>query len=228
MTTTQLNQLDMYLLVKAVFARFFSIWSGNARLTEAVNKFSNNNTAIRAQKKLQEEDSSGITQDKHTLKAALIKKTVLVSKAIASYAFSVNNQELENSVKYTESDLKNMREAMLPTVCEIVCDKAQANLADLGDEGITAATLESLTQLIDDFSGKKTKPQEAISEGKSATKALTDLYLANNTLLRKQLDGLMAQYEETSPEFYRAYVNARPINDRGHRGKGDKTTPPQA
>ncbi|MES2732042.1 MAG: hypothetical protein V4714_09845 [Bacteroidota bacterium] len=227
MTTTQLNQLDMYLLVKAAFMRFSGVWSNNARLTEAVSKFSDNNAAIHVQKKLQEEDGSGITQDKNTLKAALIKKAVFVSKAVASYAFSVNNQELEISVKYPESDMKTMREAMLPAVCEIIRDKAQANLDKLGDEGITAATLDSLTQLIYDYSGKKTKPKEAINDSKDATETLAGLFRSNNTMLKKQMDGLMAQYEESAPEFYQAYVKARPINDRGRRGKVDKVAPPQ-
>jgi ABC-type transporter Mla subunit MlaD len=222
MTTNQLNQLDMYLLVNAIFGRFQAIWNTNTRLTTAINQFTGNLATIETQKKAQEEQSTGIAQDKKTLKEAIAKKAAFIAGGIRAYAFSISNQALE------ESSLKTMREAMLPTACQLILDKAQTHLAQLGDEGITAATLTELSQLVKDFAEKKTKPQEAINDSKEATATLAELFSSNSTMLKKQLDGLMAQYEETAPDFYRAYLNARPINSRGQRGKGDNgTTPPQ-
>lgn len=226
MTTIQMNQLDTYLLIQSLFNRHTKTWSSNNRLSTAFKKFSDNIAAIETQRKHQEEKSTGIAQDKKTTKAALVKKAAFIAGAIRAYAFSVNNEELEARVPYTESMLKNLREGMLLTACQVIMEKAQANLAQLGDEGVTAELLAGTTQLIAEFTGKKIKPQEAIYERKMVTATLIDLFSTNNTLLKKQIDMLVAQYEEKSPDFYGAYLNTRQISRRGQRIKFNDSAPP--
>jgi hypothetical protein len=63
----------------------------------------------------------------------------------------------------------------------------------------------------------------AVSVSKVSTVNIGELVRSLNVLLNDEIDVLMLLFEETQPDFYRAYKNARIIVDYNGRGPAKDT-----
>ena len=89
---------------------------------------------------------------------------------------------------------------------------------ELGKYGITAAKLALFKKRIDAYDGVKVAPRQNRVKKRAATLLLTQLVRDAVGILRDQLDGLMVQFQESSPNFYEEYFAARAVVDnRGSR-----------
>lgn len=68
------------------------------------------------------------------------------------------------------------------------------------------------------------------SRSKVSTSKIGEAFDSISKMLKEEIDVLMLLFEESHPDFYRAYKNARMIVEYTGRGKtnGDETTPPPA
>lgn len=226
MTDAQINQLNMYIQVQKTYEDFPNIWSSNARLTTDHSTLLANILVIEAQRDTQEVGNKGISQDKNVQKESLVTQAAFVATAVKTFANDTNNNELANNVNYSISKLRGMREMELLAAAKVIHEKAQAQAALLSDYGITAATLPDLLASINAFKELQPKPQKAINSSKTATKTLAAIMKETNELLSNQMDGKMAQYERTAPDFFNAYTNARQVISRG-KSSAKKSAPPK-
>lgn len=151
---------------------------------------------------------------KNQLKATLIAQAIDVSRKVAAYATIVNNTVLLNEVKYPESDLKRCADTILKDRCQVIYDRANANVAALATYGVTAAILTGLQTAITNFNAAIPKPRLGINDKKQATTQLASL-LDNVDINLSKIDTLVEIVRITQVNFYRGYKNARRIVETG-------------
>lgn len=112
------------------------------------------------------------------------------------------------------------------------CVKA-GSLSWLSDYDVKQADLDRPQQLIVDHDELAPQPQVAIGSAKGAGQAMDAAFDRADGVLNNGIDKLMLKYEDTNPDFFRDYRNARMIIDRpgGHgngngNGNGTASAPP--
>jgi hypothetical protein len=108
---------------------------------------------------------------------------------------------------------------MLPTVFR---DAGLANLNDLAPFNVTQAMLDDLGKARVDFLEAKTKPRSKIGEKAGCTATLGPMLHDAMSLVRLQLDKLMASFRLSQPAFYAGYLSARVIIDRHGQISGEQ------
>ena len=171
-------------------------------------------TQIQAIRELQEFDKTGITVNKGQLRVALIAGAIDVDRRVVAYATNVNNAVLLAEVGYTESDLKRSPDTVLKDRCQVIYDRANANVAALATYGVTAATLTTLLTAITNFNAAIPKPRIGIADKKQATDQLAVLFDALDANFDK-IDTLVEMVKVSQPNFYNEYRNLRKIIDTG-------------
>ena len=117
------------------------------------------------------------------------------------------------------------REAAVLSRVRDIHAAATAELAKLGDYGITQAKLTALKKKIDAFEASLAKPRQQIATGSAATQSLQSQFADADTILNKRLDKLVYQFKDSAPDFFNEYQTARSIVDiRGGR-KTNKVSP---
>jgi hypothetical protein len=214
MNTRQINQYDMYLRVQKALDTNKGIWTGNSRFTANYEAFVRNLQAIEALIARAEADSTAISRQKNAWREQLIDDTTRLVKKVLSFAADTQDKALAAHIDHSRSELRNLRESLLPGICYAVCDKAAGYLPQLAEYGVTQAELAGLRSLADQFKAIIPEPKLVISTGKQVTGALADAFRQNNDLLREQLDGKLEQFKDGQPAFYAAYFDARNVIDR--------------
>jgi hypothetical protein len=102
---------------------------------------------------------------------------------------------------------------MLAPACQNIYNAASSNATALVSYGINAAMLTTFQTAINDYSAAVPKPRTAKSNKSTYTKNINSLVLDLDTLLRDQLDKLVASYKVSKPDFYNTFRTARIIID---------------
>jgi hypothetical protein len=222
MNTRQINQYDMYLRVQKALHIHKALWTGNGRFTANYETFVRNVQTIETLIARAEADSTAISRQKNAWREQLIDGTTRLVKKVLSFAADTQDKALAAQIDHSRSDLRNLRESLLPGICYAVCEKASGYLPQLAEYGVTEAELAGLRSLADQFKAIIPEPKLVISTGKQVTGALADAFRQNNDLLREQLDGKLEQFKDGQPAFYAAYFDARNVIDRnGKKGEGE-------
>jgi hypothetical protein len=156
----------------------------------------------------------------------MCKAANIIAGAVAAYAHKINNHELLTRVDTSLSILASGRGQNSSDKCKDILSAAKANLTVLGDYDVKQGDLDNLSQLIDAYDLLAPAPQVARASSKSTSQALDAAFDKADGILNNSLDNLMLRFEDTQPEFFRDYMNARQIIDlRGGHGNGQKPTP---
>ncbi len=186
--------------------------------------FKSTSAQIRAEAKKQKTAmSTGITEDKDTLRSNMADMAARVCASIQSYADATGDRELFASVDYTRTSFTGGREIDAANLAEGVLAIGTEKLEVLGDYGVDQAQLDELDDTIEGFSNAIGKPRAKISERKTVTDSLPDLFAKADKHL-EQMDRLTKQLEVSFAEFVQGYRNARIIVDYrtpGKKGEGE-------
>ena len=170
---------------------------------------------------------TGSAEDKDAARLALCKAGLIIAGAVSAYAHQTGNHELLVRVDTTLTLLLGGRGQDSFSKCEDILSAATANLAALADYSVTQADLDNLQSLLDDYEELLPLPQVAIGSAKSVGQAIDAALDRLDGILNNGLDNLMLKYEDTHPDFFNDYTNARIIIDRpGGHGNGTPPTPP--
>ena len=170
---------------------------------------------------------TGSAEDKEAARLALCKAALIIAGAVAAYAHQAGNHELLVRVDTTLTLLLGGRGQDSYSKCEDILSAATANLVALADYAVTQASLDNLQQLLDDYDELLPLPQVAIGSAKSTGQAIDASLDRIDGILNNGLDNLMLKFEDTNPDFFNDYTNARIIIDRpGGHGNGGSPTPP--
>jgi hypothetical protein len=156
---------------------------------------------------------SGVATDKKVLRASLCQQGADIAAVVYAYAASIGNNTLKESMAFSRSDLRNMRDDQLAPTSLNIHDTANANLVSLAFYGITAPMLASFNSLIEDYSDAVPTPRNAAVLRKTYSAELKTLFIEADSLLTEQMDKTAVQFKAANLQFYDAYKNNRIIID---------------
>lgn len=222
MTDRQENKLSMAKTVQLVLNNNSAIVSTPTAFSATKTELDAEITSIDGIAQVQTINNTGSAKDKTQAENTAIDKAIALIGPAKSCARAQNNNTLYESLNYSKSDLKKLRDTTLPQTLTQIRDVLQNNLALFTDYGITADDITDFTAQIAAITPLQSAPRNAITTGKAATTALRAEFKNLDAIL-KRLDGLAAG-KSKYPDFYNAYKAARVIVDtkaKGGEGKGD-------
>jgi len=217
MKDIQENKLSMYLAVKLVCEKYNTTWAALPAFSDAFTEFRNKLKDLQKVVKKQTTNITGVAKDKVQEKEEMILKALQVTSAIYAFAKTTGNDELASQVKFSPSQLRFTRDALLLEFCHHILDMANENAAEIVPYGIAAADITELESEINDFELIIAKTRETLGTRVDATKDITVRMKDIDGILKNRLDQLMLKYKITNSTFYAKYKNARMIIDLGIR-----------
>jgi PEGA domain. len=158
-------------------------------------------------------NTAGMSEMKEQLRNSLIAKTFNIANRTMVYAKIMEKPVLANDVKITESQLRISKDGMLIDKANLIYTRANANLEQLKDYGITAETLKELKDIITQFDTVIPTIRIERNEAKMATSQLNALFTTNDEILQK-IDLLIEIVRQSNPDIYVAYKANRKITNR--------------
>lgn len=146
---------------------------------------------------------------KKALREALADAAVPVALAVAAWAEEEGDIALADQIEFVPSDFLKGREQDALDRATLVHDKADENVLDLDEYGVTPDTVSDLDAHISAFADALSTPRHAIAERKVHTEAIERLFPQIDRVLTKRLDRLVEQLKGTP--FYSEYKTAREI-----------------
>lgn len=167
--------------------------------------------AIDTTAQLEAQVITGITINKGDLKKALCTSAEGLAAAVYAYATAEEDPVLQQKANYSLSDFLRLKDDELSIIVQNLHDAAADVVASLLAYGVTAATLEALQDLIDEYSSTVSAPRNAAALRKTYVAQLKTLFNEADEILKTQLDKLALQFKASQPEFYSTYKNNRRI-----------------
>ncbi|HYX29075.1 MAG TPA: hypothetical protein VE863_10950 [Pyrinomonadaceae bacterium] len=213
MKTDQTNRVNMYKTVTGVLDDHSAVWNAMAPMVTAVadfkTKVSTIDTAVQKQ-----ETPTGATKDKAEARDALEDVLFLMCRALSFLAHKSGDNDLSALADLTRSDIDKFDSEGLSNRAASVLAQANAKKTDLATVQVTQANLDELTQALADFNEVKAGPRQATAERAAQTESLPTLIRDANSILRNEVDPLVALFSRSNPDFVSAYNSARVIVDR--------------
>lgn len=183
-------------------------------LSNILTNIQTTNASIAIAKVQQEADKSGDTTTKNLLRAALILQAIDVSRRMVAYATNINNNSLLALINYREYDLKRSTDSNLISICQVIRDNANTNIAPLGAYGVTAATVTALQTSITTFSTAVPKLRVGTTDSGETTQLLSSLFKTLKVNWKK-IDTLVEMVRISQPAFYNEYQRVRKVINLG-------------
>jgi hypothetical protein len=221
-----LNLLSMFRTVQAYLEDHVILWGTVPALVAAVAELKTHLDAIDGYEQTRTSGTKGATNVKRNAKTAMLASAHTIAGAVRAFASKTNDGVLFAKVNYSASSLKAIRDAEIANVCQVIHDAANANLAALADYSVTAPTLAAFQSQISAYSDHSTGPREKRSANRAATEMLKVEFAAAERVLTEQIDGLLAAFEKSLPEFFAGYRAVREIIDIPGRKKSKSPAPP--
>lgn len=216
MNAKQENRFNMYLVVKAFFVTNLVLLTTLPNFQVLYNAFLEFIDAISNYSGQQSLNNGGVTKTKLAVRLNLLMLAGNISSRLSAFALFTNNKILQSEIHFSKSKLKSGSDAKINGWSEIIYNRADANLAQLEDYGVTADTLEGLRDAIDSFVGFMPRPKVGKDNLKEATYKLGENFKdAEHTLA--QIDALVFMLELSNPDIFNGYRQARKILGYGIR-----------
>jgi len=212
------DKLNMILATEQVMNDNSGLWNGIGAMVTAVSRLGSKRAEIQGVRGMQEQDLRGIPIDKEEKKGDAIEAALVVIGGLKAFARATGNNSLLKKIDYTRAPMGKARDTIL-----LVRDEANATIGLLVPYNVTATEVNVLSAAIGAYEVMIPKPRVAVNIRKNATEALDRLFREVDEPL-KIMDGLMETLQQTQPDFFKTYKNARIIVDSGKGGNGVKGT----
>ena len=222
MNAKQEAKLNMFRATQKHCADNATIVASIPAFQSAVNSLNAKITSIIATAQQEDLVTKGITIDKAEAKKTLCQLAADVAAPIIAYAAATKNNQLLKEVSFTYSDLFKTKDDQLAPRCKNISDAAQANLAALTPYGISAATVTTLQNTIDNYQSKVPDPRNAAAQKVTIRTNLKNLIKEADTVLKLQMDKTIVGLKTTHPDFVSAYKSNRVIIDPSKTGTSIK------
>lgn len=228
MNAKQDNKVGMFRSVKVACEQSSAVWGSVPAFGASFDKFNTSVKRIQGFSEKQAEESKGATANKKKCRESMCDAALVIAGQVHAYATENNDLELAGKVDVSLSTLLGGRDRASAEKCQAIHRVASEKVADLAEQGVTAAKLKGLQTKIDGYVACLQRPRQIISEGKTATAQLEAEIETADRLLTDGLDKLVLQFKDSEPEFYNNYTNARVIVDNasGHDSGDDSAQPP--
>jgi Carboxypeptidase regulatory-like domain len=217
MNTKQRIKLNMYLAVR-------NFGNQNDAVAKSIPKFGSNFDLLKSTideiqviGEMQGINKTGLAIDKNKLKKLLIAMAVKYSNRIAILAKSNNNDTLLKEVRLNESELGKLPGVTLKDRVQNIYDKADANIDNLSEQGITPDTQKQFLDAITAFNNALATPRSGIAEKRKATQKLPVLFDTADSLI-EIMDLAARSAKDDQPDFYNGYKTSRKLVDTNTGG----------
>ncbi len=225
MKITDQNRVNMVTATSGVIEKYKSIWKDHEAFAEGVDALDQKMEQIDEQLE-HAQGNPGAKELKELARKHLCTSACEVIGAAGSYATKNSDPELAAKVGYSPSEVAAGKASDVVARCKAIWSAATEVVDDLGKYGITTAKLRLFKKRIDAFDGVKVAPRQNRVKKSAAAQLLPQLVRDAVGILRDQLDGLMVQFQQSSPKFYEEYFAARAVVDnRGSRAEETEVTP---
>ena len=218
MNKRNLARVSMFDVMVLFLGRYAAIIDRLPALRAAVDRFIDFLKQTKAAMEEEKLVSEGITADKKTQRSLLTRQTVLIAGAASAQAVATGNAALEAEMAVSHRELDQVSGADFLAKVRRISTLANEHAGALVDYGITADILTSLDHLADVFEGKAPAPRSAINQRSDAGERAAELVSQTNAILKKTIDKLVLQFEQSDPEFYSQYWKSRIIVDAATSG----------
>ncbi len=230
LTAKQDNRLTTAETLLAALTKDPTVYANDKALQVVINRLKQIIADLLPLRQQAQRSTPGKAPSAPTGKEQARKQVALVAAEIAgdvfAYATDRKNANLQALADYSEGDFRNLRGSRLTDAATALYQVTQeaAYKTDLQtDYNITPARAKELSDAIKAFEDAKTKPREAVIDGKTARASLRAEFAELGELLEDRLMRLMRKYERSAPAFYARVVAARITIDRpGEATNGNK------
>jgi len=223
------NKLIMLKAVLSLMQQNQSIWQEAAPLNDASGDLQELIAQIDQAKQSTNQTNSGLVMLKQNLQDALIDQTWELASMLFAFARRTGNTVLQAKVDFPISQLKSLRDGELATTSRNIFDLRVGYEPALEEYGITAAKLDGLAELINQYEQELPNVRVSVSGRKATNEKIKNLMNEAMLIATGQLDRLMIRFKTSQPDFYASYLNARKVVDYGTRyEKPEKEAAPAA
>lgn len=212
MTKRQEAKLGMYEAILALCTQNGVIVALILAFSNAVAELADIVKEIKKVAQVQTKKGSG-SENKKTDQDTLCDLIKSMADAVYAYATKIGDGVLRQSVKYSLSELKNLKDEQLPTTSKEIYDIAKPLAAELADFGVVTQDFTDIENALTSYGNTVTDPSTVIGHKKTATSNLSDLYKAADTVLKTIMDKTIGKFKKNNPDFFKDYKNLRAIKD---------------
>ena len=227
----QQNDLSSDERTLALLKKSLSKFDGLPRMSAAVGELEAGLGQIHQKSSEKETATEGKTKAKNEAERWLILIMMRIGGAARGYASAIGDRPMYEAVSFTRTDLGKLRDQDLLTKARSLLKLATPIAGELAERGIDAEALTLLGTRTAEYEAALGEQMIGIPKRQGASKNVDELFKETSRLLDDEIDGMMEAMEETDPEFYAAYLNARQIKDLGLRHRpddGDQVDQPAA
>ena len=221
MTNRNEDYSGMIKLTLDVWTSKQSIFGTIIAVKEAFLEMAAIKEAIDEKSTKQSETIGGKTINKKDLRKDMSELSAQIGQIIAAYAFANQKEDLKKAVDFPISVYNKKRDEEVLELCKIVREKADANIADLVNYGITQAMVTKLKTNIDTYSGSSKLNILDIKQRKIYTEELRELFMQLRKLVDNKLDKVMMIFQFTHTSEYKLYEEARNSMPKTHAKKSN-------
>ena len=225
MNDRQENYLSMCVATKTTLDNHNATWAATPAFVTQNTDFNLKLSTLQSLKTGQETDITGYAVDKAGKKQDMIDKTMGIIGGLKAYALAENNNVLLEEINYSESDLKQTRDELVASKCQIVQDRAITYSADLLNYNIADGMIAEQQTAIGDYSASSQLPSTK-EDARQVITSQIDGTISEIRGVLEIIDSLVKTFEATQPAFVEEYFNSREIYDLGRGGGGGE--PPSA
>jgi hypothetical protein len=217
MTLRQQSKIAMLMVLTEYLSQNTAIVNTIPNLAGLITQLKTLISQIQAQSEQQIINHTGVAVAKKEARINLVGVAADVARKLSAYALMDNNDNLLKEVRISDSVLSRMADEKLKEVCQLIYDRALANVQPAAQYGVNNPLLTSLLNAIDTFNAIIPKPRLSATEKKQATTQLTKLFVDVEVILEK-VDMLVDIVKSNQVIFYSGFKSARMIVDRVGRG----------
>lgn len=215
MTSYQEDRFGTLLKIDLFNSRNTATLSINPIFATIDNELDDLRAEILANDVLAIRDLSGFTEAKADKRKQLEQKLYLVCNGLRGHFAGLGDKINRKQIDLEKSHIETISEELLNTESELVWKTADPLKALLGPNQVTAADVDALQTLRQDFVGMMKVNRYEEATGKAARENLVTLFeKAFNEVLAK-LDELMMPFASTNATLYSEYKTCRAIDDSG-------------
>lgn len=202
-------------------------WAGFEPMLLATNELNAAKEQIAVLQQTSNTTHSGLVSSKDLRIENLINKVFELTSMLFLLAKKNNDEDLKAKVRFSLSDLKNLRDPELAVVAAGILALGLENAGNLETYGITGDKLTELDTLVTEYQQGLPAYRSSISQRKAANSELKIQITKALTIVKEDMDRLMVKYRISNPKFYAGYLNARKVIEYGtrHDKKEDDTKP---
>lgn len=201
----------MYRLVQHTAAEYHSVWENTPKFADAIQTLNMKMEAINLAAENQRIYTVGITKQRDTYKKETVDLAVKISAALMALAFDHRNMDLLAQMSIGKAKINSVANLKVLTIVDKIISNADLYSAELTEYGITSENIAALHFRRDTLSAEILSPKQAILKRKNQGIILENLINEVDRLFKVRIDTLIKVFQDTNPEFYTAFKNARKV-----------------